>query len=371
MERQDVPFNDIGFQWSEIEEEVMPDLLTLFRQGAFCLGPQVEKFEKEFADYIGVRHAIGVNSGTSALHLALIVAGVGPGDKVLLPAMTFVATAWAVLYVGAIPVLCDVEDETGNIDIKDAEKKIDSNVKAIIPVHLYGQPANMTAVQDLAKRHDLIVIEDAAQAHGAYYDQRRVGSFGMMGCFSFYPGKNLGAAGEAGMIVTNDSHLVERLCALRQHAQKQKYLHEEIGYNYRMEGIQGLILSHKLARLDHWTDQRKKIAQQYTAAFADLPLKLPLIKNNDHVYHLYVIRTPQRDALQKWLNQKGIVTGLHYPVPLHHQPCLKNFSMDRQSFPISDVYATEGISLPLFYGMTSQQVQKVIKAVREFFNDYV
>lgn len=371
MKKLNIPFNDLSWQWSQIEENVMPELLTLFRDSAFCLGPMVERFENQFADYIGVKHAIGVNSGTSALHLSLIVAGIGPGDKVLVPSMTFIATAWAVLYIGAIPVLCDVDIETGNIDIKDAERRIDSKTKAIIPVHLYGQPADMKMVNEFAHRHGIVVIEDASQAHGANYNKKRVGSIGTLGCFSFYPGKNLGAAGEGGIIVTDNSNFVERLRALRHHAQTQRYIHDEIGYNYRMEGIQGLVLSHKLNYLEEWTENRRKIARHYTSELSELPLKLPKIVNDDHVYHLYVVRTPRRLELQEWLKKEGIETGLHYPVPLHRQPCLKDFHMDRESYPGSDAYASEGLSLPLFCSMNESQTNNVITAIRGFFHNHV
>ena len=240
-DRLRVPFSDLSLQWREIADAARADLEILFSTSSFCAGPFVERFEAAVADYLGVRHAIGVNSGTSALHLALIAAEVGAGDKVLVPANTFIATIWAVLYVGAVPVLCDVEPASGNIDVEDAERRIDPSVRAIIPVHLYGQPANMEAVLALADRHGLAVIEDAAQAIGARYRGRPVGGFGLLGCFSFYPGKNLGAAGEAGLVTTDDAKLADRVRALRNHAQTERYHHSEIGFNYRMEGIQGLV----------------------------------------------------------------------------------------------------------------------------------
>lgn len=364
---QTVPFSDLSWQWKIIEDKFMQDLRHLIDNSQFCLGPAVEKFEKEFADYVGSPHAIGVNSGTSALHLALIAAGIGKGDKVLIPSNTFVATAWAVLYVGAVPILCDVEEKTGNIDMKDAEKRITKDTKAIIPVHLYGQPADMKAVLDCAKRHKLIVIEDASQAHGAYYDKKRVGSIGEYGCFSFYPGKNLGAFGEAGIIVTENAKQATRLKALRHHAQSERYIHQELGFNYRMEGIQGLVLSHKLKHLPAWTHERQKIARQYIDAFSDLPIHLPIIIHHDHVYHLFVIRYKEREKLRQWLESRGVQTGMHYPVPLHRQPCLAHLECAKKSFPVSDNYAENGLSLPLFPGMNQAQVDKVIHEVRAFF----
>jgi dTDP-4-amino-4,6-dideoxygalactose transaminase len=362
-----VPFSDLSLQWKEIADAARADIDALFSSSCFCLGPFVEDFETAVADYLGVRCAIGVNSGTSALHLALIVAGVRPGDKVLVPANTFIATVWAVLYVGAVPVLCDVEAASGNIDAEDAERRIDCSVKAIIPVHLYGQPANMKAVMALAARYDLAVIEDAAQSIGACYRGKAVGSLGLLGCFSFYPGKNLGAAGEAGLVITNDVTLAERVRALRNHSQSERYTHTELGFNYRMEGFQGLILGHKLARLDAWTEQRRSIARCYYAGLAGLPLILPQVVNSDHVYHLYVVLAEQRERLRAFLREHGIETGLHYPVPLHRQPCLTTLDIDRTSYPVTDTYASRCLSLPVFSGMTDAQADRVVSTVRSFF----
>jgi dTDP-4-amino-4,6-dideoxygalactose transaminase len=362
-----VPFSDLSLQWKEIADGARADIDTLFATSSFCLGPFVERFEAAVADYLGVRHAIGVNSGTSALHLALIAAGVRTGDKVLVPANTFIATVWAVLYLGAVPVLCDVEAASGNIDVEDAERRIDRSVKAIIPVHLYGQPANMEAVLALADCYGLAVIEDAAQAIGAHYRGTPVGSLGLLGCFSFYPGKNLGAAGEAGLVTTNDAALAERVRALRNHSQSERYTHTELGFNYRMEGFQGLILGHKLSRLNTWTEQRRSIARYYDAGLAGLPLALPQVVNSDHVYHLYVILCEQRDELRAFLRQHGVETSLHYPVPIHRQPCLAGLEMDRTSYPVTDSYARDCLSLPMFSGMTEVQADRVVATVRLFF----
>ena len=362
-----VPFSDLSLQWKEIADAARVDIDTLFATSSFCLGPFVEGFEAAVADYLGVRHAIGVNSGTSALHLALIAAGVRRGDKVLVPANTFIATVWAVLYVGAVPVLCDVEAASGNIDVQDAESRIDRSVKAIIPVHLYGQPANIEAAQKLADRYGLVVIEDAAQAIGARYCGKPVGGFGLLGCFSFYPGKNLGAAGEAGLVTTNDTLLADRVRVLRNHSQTERYTHSELGFNYRMEGIQGIILGHKLARLDAWTDQRRSIARHYDSALTGLPLALPRVVNSDHVYHLYVILSEQRDTLRAFLRDRGVETGLHYPLPIHRQPCLASLEIDRTSYPVTDRYASRCLSLPMFSGMSDAQANHVVSAVRSFF----
>lgn len=363
----DVPFVDLAIQWRAIEAEARPEFEELFQSSAFTLGPYVERFETAVAEYLGVPHAIGVNSGTSALHLALIAAGIGPGDRVLLPAMTFVATAWPVLYVGAEPVLCDVEPRTGNIDIESAERQIGSGAKAIIPVHLYGQTADMAAVNLFADRHGLAVIEDAAQAIGARAGNDKAGCVGQLGCFSFYPAKNLGAAGEGGLIVTSDDDVAVRLRALRHHAQSQRYIHDEVGFNYRMEGIQGLVLYHKLKYLDASTDERRLIARTYLAEFSGLPLELPVISSDDHVYHLFVVRTPDRDRLRDHLTAKGVQTGLHYPVPLHRQPCFRSLEFDLDAYPVADRYANECLSLPIFNGMANVQIDRVVSEVRSFF----
>lgn len=361
-----VPFSNLSLQWDQIKEGLMPELERLFESSSFVLGPAVARFEQNFSTYIGARHTIGANSGTSALHLAMMAAGIGPGDKVLLPSHTFVATAWAVIYVGATPVLCDVEPRTGTIDVADAERRMTSGVKAIVPVHLYGQPADMRAVSAFAQNHGLIVIEDAAQAHGAEYGGKRVGSDAKFACFSFYPGKNLGAAGEGGAVCTNDDAVDARIRMLGNHGQRERYVHETVGFNYRMEGIQGLILDHKLRHLDTWTNDRRRVAKRYREGLRGLPLELPEIVNGDHVYHLFVIRTPARDALREHLTANGIETGLHYPVPLHRQPCFDGLAIDRDSFPVSDRYADQCLSLPIFAGMSDAQVDLVIENVRAF-----
>jgi dTDP-4-amino-4,6-dideoxygalactose transaminase len=362
-----VPFTDLSFQWRQIQVKALPDIHRLFEQSAFCLGPFVERFEKAAADYLGIAHAVGVNSGTSALHLALIAAGIGPGDKVLIPSFTFIATAWAVLYVGATPVLCDIEEESANIDLRDAESRLDDAVKAIIPVHLYGQPADMAGVLAFAARHRLVVVEDAAQAMGARYEGRCAGTFGLCGCFSFYPTKNLGAAGEGGLIVTVDDAIARRLRALRHHAETERYLHAELGFNYRMEGLQALVLSHKLPLLDGWTQCRRTLARAYRERLADLPLTLPDVVHQDHVFHLYVVRTRDRDRLREHLKRAGIDTGLHYPTPLYAQPALARLVTDRHSLPVADRYARECLSLPLFVGMTDAQLERVCETIRQFF----
>ena len=363
-----VPFVDLSLQWDEIGADVMPDLQKLFEASAFCLGPWATAFEQQAAHYLGARHAVAVSSGSAALHLATIAAGIKRGDKVLVPAHTFIGTIWGLIYEGAIPVFCDVEDATGNIDLADAERKMDAGVKAIIPVHLYGQPADLAGLLAFAERHDLTVIEDAAQAIGARYAGKAIGTHGALGCFSFYPGKNLGGAGEGGLIVTDDDDKAALLRTLREHGQSQRYVHERVGYNYRMDGIQALVLGHKLRRLDAWTDQRRAIAGRYAQGLADTPLRLPAVIHGDHVFHLYVVRTGQRDALRDHLDAHGIATGLHYPVPLYQQPCLAGLAEPATDpFPVTEDWAGNGLSLPMFAGMTIDQQDRVIAAVRAFF----
>jgi dTDP-4-amino-4,6-dideoxygalactose transaminase len=362
-----VPFANLGLQWRQIRDKALPDMERLFEASAFCLGPWVERFEEAAADYLGVSHAIAVNSGSSALHLAVIAAGIGPGDKVMVPAQTFIGTLWGAIYQGAIPVLCDVDAKSGTIDPAEIERRMEPGVKAIIPVHLFGQPADMAPILESAERHGLTVIEDVAQAIAGRYRGRALGGIGQMGCFSFYPGKNLGAAGEGGLISTNDDAIAARLRALRSHGQYERYLHAETGYNYRMEGLQGLILGHKLPYLEAWTDERRAIARRYNAGLAGLPIDLPQIIHGDHVWHLYVLRTPDRDRLRQHMTGQGVETGLHYPVPIHRQPCLAHLDLDRDGYPEADRWANQGLSLPVFAGMTIEQQDRVIAAVRSFF----
>jgi dTDP-4-amino-4,6-dideoxygalactose transaminase len=362
-----VPFNDLAIQWGEIAGAVRAEFDEVFERSAFSHGPYVERFEREIAGYLGVPHAVAVNSGTSALHLAVLAAGVGPGDEVLVPAHTFIATLWGPLYAGATPVLCDVEEATGNIDVADAARRISQRTRAIIPVHLYGQPADMDAIGALAQRHDLVVIEDTAQAVGARWRGQAAGTIGRFGCFSFYPGKNLGAAGEGGLVTALTDADAARLRSLRNHGQSERYVHAEVGYNYRMDGLQAVVLRHKLRHLDRWTGRRREIAERYRRGLSDLPLQVPAVRHEDHVWHLFVVRTAQRDALREWLTAAAIETGLHYPVPNHRQPCLQHFGFGRQSFPVSEAWAQQGLSLPLFYGMSDAQADRVVAAVREFF----
>jgi dTDP-4-amino-4,6-dideoxygalactose transaminase len=365
-----VPFNDLSIQWRAVADDVRRDFERIFADSAYCLGPACEAFEEEIAAWLGARLAIGVSSGTAALHLAAVATGLGPGDEVLVPANTFIGSVWGAMYAGATPVLCDVERATGNIDLKDARSRVTARTKAIIPVHLYGQPADMDGVMALAAEHDLVVIEDAAQSIGASWGGRMTGTIGQLGCISFYPGKNLGAAGEGGLVVTDDAALAERVRSLRNHGQRERYVHADLGFNYRMDGLQAVVLRHKLKLLAGWTSERKSLAQVYDRTLSELALELPKVVNQDHVWHLYVVRTPHRDALRNHLEARGIETGLHYPVPLHRQPCLARLASARLDFVETDRWANEGLTLPLFVGMTSNQQRHVVTAICEFFSEH-
>ncbi len=363
-----VPFNDLGLQWEAVKGGVRRDFDAVFTSSAFCLGPEVEAFEREMAEWLGAGHPVAVSSGTAALHLAVVAAGIGVSDEVLVPAHTFIATAWGPAYVGARPVLCDVLPESGLIDLEDAARRVTSRTRAIMPVHLYGQTVDMDSVSAFAKAHDLIVIEDAAQSIGAAWRGRQTSTMGDFGCISFYPGKNLGAAGEGGLVVARDAALAGKLKSLRNHGQRERYVHDEIGYNYRMDGLQAVVLRHKLRRLRDWTEERRRLAGRYAAGLAALPLALPEVVAGDHVWHLYVVRHADRDGLRAWLDGRGIDTGLHYPVPLNRQPCLAGQVGDLDAYPEADRWATTCLSLPLFVGMSDVQQDRVMTAVRGFFH---
>jgi len=359
-----VPFLDLKTQYSELREEINGVLLEVAESTAFALGPKVEEFEKAFAEFVGSRHCVAVNSGTSALHLALLAADVGPGDEVLTVPMTFIATCWAISYVGARPVFVDVDSETCTMDIDQVQQRITPRTRAILPVHLYGQSADMEPLIRLAERHGLKVIEDAAQAHAATYQNLHVGRFGLCGCFSFYPGKNLGAYGEGGAVVTDDDQAADRMRALRDHAQRRKHHHEEIGYNYRMDGFQGAVLNVKLRQLNRWTDARRRVAASYLDGLADLSVRLPQeAAGRRHAWHLFVAQHPQRDQIRDELTTQGVQTGLHYPVPVHLQPAYRHLGYGLGDFPVAERIGRECFSLPMFPEMTEEQSRAVCDAL--------
>lgn len=362
----EVPFSDLKGQFDLLREELTEAILKVAASGSYVLGAPVAGFETAFAGSAEARHCIGVNSGTSALHLALLAAGVGPGDEVITVPMTFIATCWAISYVGAKPVFVDISPVTYTMDADQVERRITPRTRAILPVHLYGQPADMAALLEIGQRNGIPVIEDAAQAHGAAYAGRPVGTLGRLGCFSFYPGKNLGASGEAGAILTDDDALASRLRSLRDHAQSERYHHSEIGFNYRMDALQGAVLAVKLKYLERWTDRRSMLADRYITRLATFPLQLPIqAPDRKHVWHLFVVLHPERDRLRQQLAARGIQTGLHYPVPVHLQKAYEHLGHQPGDFPVAERVAREGLSLPLYPEMTLRQQDAVIDALTE------
>ncbi len=360
-----VPFLDLKAQYHSIKQEIDAAIQSVLESAQFVLGDEVAAFEREFAAYCGAVHGIALNSGTSALHLAMLAAGIGPGDEVITVPHTFVATVAAVRYTGARAVFVDIDPATFTIDPARVEAAITSRTKAILPVHLYGQPADMDPLLAVAKRHKLLVIEDAAQAHGAKYNGRPVGSLGDLACFSYYPGKNLGAYGEGGMVVTSDEEKARTIRMLRDWGQDRKYHHALAGYNYRMEGIQGAILRVKLRHLERWTEARRAHAARYRALLADcgvaIPAEAPYAR---HVYHIYAVRAPDREGLMKALAEKGIQTAIHYPVPVHLQPAYADPAYGPGSFPHSEEAAQQVISLPMYPEMTEAHQERVSSALR-------
>jgi dTDP-4-amino-4,6-dideoxygalactose transaminase len=362
-----IPYLDLPAQLRSIRKELDAALARTLDNCTFCLGPDVAQFEKDFAQFIGAKDCVGVNNGTSALHLAMLLLGIGPGDEVITTPFTFVATSWAISYVGARPVYVDIEDATFNLDPTLVERAITPRTKAILPVHLYGQPCNVQELLSICEKHKLPLVEDAAQAHGAKYRGRIVGTFGAMSCFSFYPGKNLGACGEGGALVTNDPQLAARARALRDHGSTHRYYHDEVGFNYRMEGIQGAVLGVKLRLLEAWTRERRCVAKRYHELLADTPLRLPREPDYaESARHLYVVRHPSRDALKKHLEANRIGCGLHYPVPLHLQKCYAHLGHREGDFPVAESAARECLSLPIYPEMTEAQIQRVGTTIKEF-----
>ncbi len=362
-----VPFVDLKQQYQSIRSEIQNAVNGVLESTQFVLGTEVAAFEQEFAAYCGARHGIGVNSGTSALHLALLAAGVGPGDEVITVPFTFVATVAAILYAGAKPVFVDVDPALYTMDPTQLERKITPRTKAILPVHLYGQPADMEPIANIARRHNLTVIEDAAQAHGAEYRGKRVGSLGHMACFSFYPGKNLGAYGEGGMVVTDDPEYARTLRMLRDWGAEKKYHHVLKGFNYRLEGIQGAILRVKLRHLERWTEARRAAAARYSELLDPLGIEIPAeAAYARHVYHVYGLCVPERARFQEHLTGRGIQTGIHYPTPVHLLPAYRDLGYEEGDFPVAERVASEELSLPMFPELTGAQIESVCEAIAEY-----
>ncbi len=364
-----VPFLDLKAQYQTIKSEIQPAINRVLENCSYILGVEVAEFEKSFSAYHNSAFGIAVNSGTSALHLALLAGGIGPGDEVITVSFTFVATTAAIIYTGAKPVFVDVDPRSLTMDVSMIEAAITPRTKCILPVHIHGQSADMDPIMAIARKHGLIVIEDACQAHGAEYKGRRVGSIGDMGCFSFYPGKNLGAYGEGGLVTTNDSAYDKAIRMLRDWGAETKYNHVLKGYNYRMEGFQGAVLQVKLPHLAKWTEARRSHAVHYNQLLADVGVKLPEeVSANRHVYHVYAIRVPQRDKFQEVLSSQGVQSGIHYPVPVHLQPAYADLGYKVGDFPNSEAAADEVLSLPMFPELTEIQQDRVVKAVKNAFN---
>jgi dTDP-4-amino-4,6-dideoxygalactose transaminase len=359
-----IPFLDLHAQYKTIKDDIQQAINKVFESGQYILGDEVAAFEAEFAKQVNAEHAVALNSGTSALHLALLAAGVGPGDEVITVPFTFVATVAAVCYTGARPVFVDIDPKSFTMDVNQIEAAITPRTKAILPVHLYGQSADLDPILAIARKHGLTVIEDAAQAHLAEYNGRRVGSIGELGCFSFYPGKNLGAYGEGGMVVTNDAKHAQTLRILRDGGSAKKYYHVMKGYNYRMEGLQGAILRVKLRHLEAWTAARRSRATEYEKHLkgADVvrPAEMPYAR---HVYHIYAVRTADRAELQKQLQAQGVQTGIHYPIPVHLQEGYRDLGYVAGEFPQSERAANEVLSLPMYPELSNIQVEFVSAAL--------
>lgn len=360
-----VPFLDLKAQYAQISDRVDAAVLDVVRSSNYVLGDHVAAFEQSFAKYCQAEHAVALNTGTSALHLALLAADVGAGDEVITVAMTFVATTAAILYVGAKPVFVDVDPKTWTMDPAAIERSITPKTKAILPVHLHGRIADMDPILEVAKRHGLVVIEDAAQAHGAEYGGKRAGSLGAIGCFSFYPGKNLGAYGEGGAAVTNDAALAHKMRILRDWGQEGKYNHVVAGYNYRMDAMQGAVLNVKMDYIDDWTEARRANARRYTERLAEAGVGLPAGEgNNRHVWHVYAVRVPDRERLAAKLKAAGIGTGIHYPIPVHLQKAYDGLGAARGDLPVTEQLSEEFLSLPMYAELTEDQIDRVADTVR-------
>jgi dTDP-4-amino-4,6-dideoxygalactose transaminase len=359
-----IPFVDLKAQYHSIKPEIDAAIGRVLESSQFVLGSEVAAFEQEYTAYCQVEYALGVNSGTSALHLALLAAGVGPGDEVITTPFTFVASVAAIIYTGATPVFVDIDPRSFTIDASQIEDAITNHTKAILPIHLYGQMADMDPILEIAQRHNLIVIEDAAQAHGAEYKGRPAGSLGDLGCFSFYPGKNLGAYGEGGMVVTNHPEYARTVKMLRDWGAEKKYHHELKGYNYRLEGLQGAILRVKLRYIEDWTRMRRENASRYNQLLTKNGVRTPEeMHYGRHVYHIYAIRTSERETLQQALLAQGIHTGIHYPIPVHLQPAYADLGYQAGDFPHAEQAAREVLSLPMYAELTNEQVERVAAAL--------
>jgi dTDP-4-amino-4,6-dideoxygalactose transaminase len=360
-----IPLVDLKAQYAALKPEIDAAVQRVLDSAAFILGREVEEFEHAFAAHCGAQHAIGVASGTGALHLALLACGVEPGHEVITTPHTFIATAEAISHTGARPVFVDIDPATYNLDPALVEAAVGPRTRAIVPVHLYGRPADMDGLLDVAGRHGLRVIEDAAQAHGARYKGRRVGTWGDVGCFSFYPGKNLGAYGDGGLVTTNDAQIADRIRMLRDHGRKDKYAHQVFGYGERLDALQAAVLQVKLRHLDEWNNARRRAAHRYRSLLDGSPVVLPADPGDaESVYHLFVIRVPDRDRVLRDLKLGGIGAGVHYPIPLHLQEACAHLGYRPGSFPYAEAVANEVLSLPLYPEVSQSQQEEVAAVVR-------
>ena len=363
-----VPFIDLVRQHKTIRRAIESRWNRLFQNGEFVLGQEVQEFEERIAKYLGIKHAIGCASGTDALRLALRALGIGQGDEVITTAFSFFATAGAILQEGATPVFVDIDEKTYNLDPSLLKEKIGPKTKAILPVHLYGCPADMDGIGRIAKEHGLKIIEDTAQAIGAKYHSKMAGTFGDVGCYSFYPTKNLGAMGDGGMVCTNNDELAEQMRFLRVHGAQKKYVHETVGLNSRLDSLQAAVLNSKLQHLDRWNTKRRQIAQYYLKALKAMPVRLPSCpKGVTHVYHLFVLACQRRNELAGFLKQKGIEAAVYYPVPLPLQPCLANLGYRQGQLPRAEQAAREVLAIPECPEISMVQARRVVAAIREFF----
>lgn len=361
----EIPLVDLQAQYADIRDEIDEAIRRVIESASFILGPEVDAFEEAFADFCGADHCVGVASGTSALELALRAYDVGPGDEVITAAHTFIATAEAISAVGATPVFVDIDETAYTIDPAAFADAITARTRAVIPVHIYGHPADMTSILEIARPHVITVIEDAAQAHGATWDGERAGALGDAACYSFYPGKNLGAYGDAGAVVTNDAAMAAQVRSLRNHGRRSKYVHDQIGFGLRIDALQAAILGAKLPHLEEWVAARNRIARRYDAGLADTELMLPAVSPRAlHAWHLYVIRTPLRDAALDALLAHGVGAGVHYPVPLHLQPAYADLGYAPGSLPVTEDVARTCLSLPMYPEMTDDQIHRVVECLR-------
>ena len=367
-----IPFVDLKAQYDSIKDEIDEAIQNVLNNTSFIMGEELERFEEEFALFCNTKHAIGVANGSDALILALRACGIGKGDEIITVPHTFIATAEAISNVGGKVVFVDIDPKTYTIDVTKIEEKINKRTKSIIPVHLYGQPADMEPIMELARKYNLKVIEDAAQAHGAEYKEEKVGSIGNVGCFSFYPGKNLGAYGDAGMVVTNNKEIAEKIKLLRNHGRiTKKYEHEIEGYSSRLDNLQAAVLRVKLRHLNKWNESRRRNAKKYNELLSNIggiitPYEADYAK---HVYHLYVIRAEGRDKLREELKSKGIATGVHYPIPLHLQPAYNYLGYKRGDFPITEKASQEILSLPMFAELRDENINDVFNFTKKIKSD--